>query len=395
VKKMIRENDYVILKKGDFMKIFQVKAKRQISIDKFKCYFDELIGKPYGFKYEIKNQQFCLLKENNMNEEVSTNSTEKIEIVKDNRNLLDNSDNQKLRHGDIEKLKSNEEMSGNKIIDYLIENSASFNQKTEYSQEKYIKKKEDKYLPIYQVLRPTIRNLCQYHTQGFNKKKMLNMRIDTLSQMLTYSNLAAFRNVMVLESCKGLLLAAVVERVAGRGTIINLSPNGSHISTREILDYMNFPEDYLKSLHHFPLERIDKVPEYIDELNRKISVAQDNQPYVEKQTQKLGVANVVNELLKNKDVDCLIIASKFRPSTILEKTINYLDSNRYFVIYSSIQEPLIECHSFLKQSQRAIHIELSDNFLREYQVLPERTHPKVMMDACSGYLLTGLTVSNK
>lgn len=58
------------------------------------------------------------------------------------------------------------------------------------------------------------------------------MRIDTLSQMLTYSNLAAFRNVMVLESCKGLLLAAVVERVAGRGTIINLSPNGSHISTR-------------------------------------------------------------------------------------------------------------------------------------------------------------------
>lgn len=48
-----------------------------------------------------------------MNEEMSTNSTEKIEIVKDNRNLLDNSDNQKLRHGDIEKLKSNEEMSGN------------------------------------------------------------------------------------------------------------------------------------------------------------------------------------------------------------------------------------------------------------------------------------------
>lgn len=34
----------------------------------------------------------------------------------------------------------------------------------------------------------------------------------------------------------------------------------------------------------------------------------------------------------------LIIATKFRPSTILEKTINYLDSNRYFVIYSSIQE---------------------------------------------------------
>lgn len=56
--------------------------------------------------------------------------------------------------------------------------------------------------------------------------------MDTLAQILTYSNLAAYRNVLVLESCKGLLLSAVVERVGGFGTVINLSPNGSHISTR-------------------------------------------------------------------------------------------------------------------------------------------------------------------
>lgn len=56
--------------------------------------------------------------------------------------------------------------------------------------------------------------------------------MDSLAQILTYSNLAAHRNVMILESCKGLLLAAVVERLAGNGTIINLSPNGSHISSR-------------------------------------------------------------------------------------------------------------------------------------------------------------------
>ena len=56
--------------------------------------------------------------------------------------------------------------------------------------------------------------------------------MDTISQLLTYSNIAAFRNVMVLESCKGLILSAIVERVAGHGKIINFSPNGSHISTR-------------------------------------------------------------------------------------------------------------------------------------------------------------------
>ena len=58
------------------------------------------------------------------------------------------------------------------------------------------------------------------------------MRVDTISQILAYSNVAAFRNVMVLESCKGLLLSAVIERLAGHGKIVNFSPNGSHISTR-------------------------------------------------------------------------------------------------------------------------------------------------------------------
>lgn len=43
---------------------------------------------------------------------------------------------------------------------------------------------------------------------------------------------------------------------------------------------------------------------------------------------------------------------------------------------------------------KATHMELSDSWLREYQVLPERTHPTVMMDCHGGYLLTGITVTH-
>jgi tRNA (adenine-N(1)-)-methyltransferase non-catalytic subunit len=56
--------------------------------------------------------------------------------------------------------------------------------------------------------------------------------MDTIAQILTYANLASFRNVLVLESCKGLLLASVVERLGGNGTVVNLSPNGSHIASK-------------------------------------------------------------------------------------------------------------------------------------------------------------------
>lgn len=140
----------------------------------------------------------------------------------------------------------------------IVENSASFQGKTEYSQEKYVKKKKAKYLAQYAVLRPSIRHLCAYYVQGHNKKKVLNMRMDTIAQILTYANVAAHRNVMVVDSCKGLLLAAVLDRVATFGTIVNFSANGSHIACRETLDFMNFPAEYLDKVYNFPLEKCHK-----------------------------------------------------------------------------------------------------------------------------------------
>jgi tRNA (adenine-N(1)-)-methyltransferase non-catalytic subunit len=140
----------------------------------------------------------------------------------------------------------------------IIENSASFQGKTEYSQEKYVKKKKEKYLAQYAVIKPSIRNLCAYYVQGHNKKKILNMRMDTIAQILTYANIAAHRNVMVVDSCKGLLLAAVLDRVGGFGNVVNFSANGSHIACRETLDFMNFPVGHLDNVYNFPLEKCHK-----------------------------------------------------------------------------------------------------------------------------------------
>jgi hypothetical protein len=42
-------------------------------IDRFKCRFDNLIGKPYGYKYEIQNQDFEIKREN-VEEEAENNN---------------------------------------------------------------------------------------------------------------------------------------------------------------------------------------------------------------------------------------------------------------------------------------------------------------------------------
>ena len=382
---MIKDEDYVIFSKGDFMKIFQVKQNKPIMIDRQKCKLDNLIDKPFGFEYEVKNQEMFLVE----NASIEINTAK--DINKDNRNLFDNGENQKLKYEEILKLK--EDNTATEIIDKLIENSASFSQKTEYSQEKYIKKKKDKYLPVYRILKPTIRNLCNVFTQAVNKRKVLNMRMDTIAQMLTYGNVAANRNVLVLESCKGLLLASIAERVGGFGKIVNLSPNGSHMASKETLDYMNFSSEYTSELYNFPLEKVDKIQEYIEKMSQKLATIENNQAFTDKLTEKIESAKKVQELFVNKQFDCLIIACKFRPLPILQKLIDSLNPSSYFVIYSQVQDSLIECLSFLKQNRKAVHVELADNWFREYQVLPERTHPKNMMDMCSGFLLSGITVS--
>ncbi len=47
------------------------------------------------------------------------------------------------------------------------------------------------------------------------KRKVLNLRIDMLAQILTYANIAAYRNAVVIESCKGLIVAGLAERMGG------------------------------------------------------------------------------------------------------------------------------------------------------------------------------------
>lgn len=383
---MISEGDYVIFEKAKFMKIFPVKKDKQFMIDRNKTKLNNLIDQPFGYQYEIKAQQL-FLKSNEIIEKSA------IEIKSDNRSLLDSSSNQKLSREEIMAMRDRDGLGGAEIVDKLIENSASFSGKTEYSQQKYIKKKKEKYLAQYAILKPSIRNLCQYYTQGHNKKKILNMRMDTIAQILTYSNVAAFRNVMVLESCKGLLLAAITERVGGFGKIVNFSPNGSHNAHTDTLNYMNFPSEFTDQLYNFPLEKAHRTEDYVTELANKVEISTDNEHYRKRKEGQLEKAKIVNDLFKNQQMDCLVIATKFRPLPILEKVIDYLGSNRYFVIYSATQEPLIECHSFLKVSQKATHMELSDSWLREYQILPERTHPTVMMDCHGGFLLTGITVN--
>ena len=53
-------------------------------------------------------------------------------------------------------------------------------------------------------------------------------------------------------------------------------------------------------------------------------------------------------------------------------------------------EPLLECFRELQDKKLAINLRLSDTWMREYQVLPGRTHPNMHMSQNGGFILTGI-----
>lgn len=75
-------------------------------------------------------------------------------------------------------------------------------------------------------------------------------------------------------------------------------------------------------------------------------------------------------------------------ATLME-LLPFLAPSSPFVVYCEYIEPLTECFMNLQKKKLAINLHLSDTWMREYQVLPGRTHPSMSMTQSGGFILTG------
>lgn len=80
----------------------------------------------------------------------------------DNQDIWDDGTAQQLKQEDINQLKV-QGISGSEIVSQLMENSKTFQNRTEFSQEKYLTKKEEKYSDWLQISVPTVRLLAKYY----------------------------------------------------------------------------------------------------------------------------------------------------------------------------------------------------------------------------------------
>jgi tRNA (adenine-N(1)-)-methyltransferase non-catalytic subunit len=303
---VVRLNDYFILIFADDRKIFGQAVKNKkgksppVKINKRSYPTTNIIGLPYGTVLELCMGSLQPLPESEdivprfkanfsaeeppsglvpgleseeANAEDSTFPSMNPEQKNDNRNIVDDNKSQSLQFEDIEQMRQ-DGTHGAAIVNKLIANSSTFDQKTEFSKAKYIKKKQQKYQQRCRIVRCTPYSICE--TVFSNRPRLLmNMREDTLGQMLSHSNVSAGCQVLVYEHCAGVITGALAWRMGGYGKVFSIFDGQQPPFTEMIRRYnLSFAENFsIKWVHSGDVFREDNTvtnsgddnPEEVDE----------------------------------------------------------------------------------------------------------------------------------
>ncbi|XP_021907310.1 tRNA (adenine(58)-N(1))-methyltransferase non-catalytic subunit TRM6 [Carica papaya] len=99
------------------------------------------------------------------------------------------------------------------------------------------------------------------------------------------------------------------------------------------------------------------------------------------------------KLWRENGFSSLIIAAPEQDAwTIVKDLLPLLSYSAPFAIYHQYLQPLATCMHNLQIEKMAIGLQISEPWLREYQVLPSRTHPHMQMSSFGGYVLSGTRI---
>ncbi|GAA5998371.1 tRNA 1-methyladenosine methyltransferase subunit GCD10 [Rhodotorula paludigena] len=400
----VRDGDNVLLKlPSGILKPVKITPNGTVGLGKYGTFKGrELIGRPYGHTYEIGEDGKLSVLQATLNE---------IEETAANNEFITSAGAQTLSFVDIKALKESG-LSGREIIQKQIEEHKSYELKTEYSKEKYLKRKEAKWMQLFTPLEPTVHELAQYHFEK-QPSRTRELRPDTLANMLAMANVRPGSKLLVVEDLGGMIVAAAVERMGGEGRIMVIndadSPPDLHL-----LDSFNFSASALApiaSLHwaatsttwtppDLPLELAD-----LDRSDAAAGVAQQLPPGTKapkrnsRDVQKLRKRKAAFDKAKEArdeyfagGFDGVIIASEYEPYSVVERLLPRIGGSAPIVIYSPHLPLLFNALQRFRSHPSLLAPTIHEPFLRRYQVLPGRTHPEMQGMASGGFVLNMVRV---
>ncbi|EFO19417.2 eukaryotic initiation factor 3 [Loa loa] len=450
---MIRIGNHVVIQKmgGEHLRVCKISRKTKILIEKLRFEIDGAIDQPYGL-FEVSAGKLTRVAPENITDiaaafdfdTVSTSSSSKLNGIS---NAADISRlaaeevecanaaqvRQKVTQDEIIKMKDTG-VPAEQLIARLVDGSASFSERTIYSQNKYINKKAKKHSDHVYLLKPTLRLIAESYYKK-DPERVAHLRIDLLSHLLALSGIHYGSRCVVFEQCLGLLTSAVLTRLGGSGACIHLH-RGDIAQAIPCVDSMDF--DKAISSAFLPLcisnlleESMEETEELMNQkqgaiigmdeagsLSKKDDEAERQQEKedngstahgddgereastvvdssLERRTERQRLRRQAWELMRNGEIEILFIASKnINPVEILERTWSSLRLSSTIVIYCPIAEPLYSAYHWLK-ARHAVQVHIVDAFYRSHQVIQDRSHPIMQQFITGGIILSAVKVEHQ
>ncbi|KAK7007033.1 Adenine(58)-N(1)-methyltransferase non-catalytic subunit TRM6 [Favolaschia claudopus] len=347
-------------------------------------YANELINEPFGRTYDIIDKKLTLIPPRSLAEVEDTDATN--EYINDGQFV------QPLTLEEIQALKQSG-AHASEIIKMQIEQHANYSLKTEYSKEKYKKRKEAKYSKSFTTIEPTLFNVCEYWFKK-DQTRIRDIRVDTLSQILNMANIRPGGRYLAVDDASGLLVSGILERMGGSGRLITIG-NSDSPPAYPVMVNMNFTAETVAPLSSLNWATADQSH---TPLVPPVDVAPD-QIKSERQKSRLNKRKAATDLLFSireelfaGEFDALVVASEYEPFSIVEKLVPYLAGSASIVVQSPYGQILSELHSKLRALPGYLCPSVTEVWLRRYQVLPGRTHPTMNTSGTGGFILHAIKI---
>ncbi|PWN33042.1 Gcd10p-domain-containing protein, partial [Meira miltonrushii] len=399
------------------LKSVELNPGKNVSLGKFGTFkADDIIGLPFGLTFEITMPNKGEIGELKM--VISSNAEELEDNQATNEKIQDGQKNnpQTMTYLDIRALKEGG-AEGRDIVEQQVLNNSTFAQRTSWSQQKYIFRKEAKHMRLFTPVPPSLTNVVKYHFDKFDRDasdKLRGLRADSLANILSLAGVAPGRRYLVVDGIGGLLVGAMLERMAGEGRLLLINDSDSPPPldlmaqfdlpvqfvdpVLRTINWANTESDWQSFLSHN--EQDHSASAEVSESNTEaVEVTAIGRPMTDRDRQRMKKKQAIASNLErlrseyfDGEFDGLVVISKYEPVSIIERVLPRLAGSANIVVHSPFIQTLIEAHAVLRSHHSIINLNVSEPFQRRYQVLPGRMHPEMMTSATGGYILHGIRV---
>lgn len=393
---LMKAGDTAVLTGGSVLRVVQLKPKLPVKLGRVNnVNVGSLIGQPYGLVYEVDEKRKVLVPctSSDIQAEVADVEAD-ADGTRDNRNLVDtHGSNQTMTHDEIEAMKASEGVRG--IVDKLVTSSATFEDKTAFAQEKYVRRKKNKYVVTFLVERMTPDNMTEVWcpTKRADRYpdaeyRWLRLRIDALAQLMSLANIHPESTVLISERTNGFVPSTILNRMGPHGLIYNVLPLNQHPIMQNARNMgIEDVKGRWKCIRVADMEPDAPLAPPVEERPPR---ADGGPAYEPNQSQWLHRGDML-ERFDARPPDSLIVADDEDVAAKVLKLLPYLALSGQITVFSPYLEDLCEVYRALRGS--VVCMSIRETWYRAYQVLPGRTHPLVNMTHNGGYLLSAIKVN--